>query len=269
MMLLSQAVDEFIETLRPLYIDETKFYDTFPGNRQSDPPVEILNVHSVRLFASIAGIGIKEGSTKVLEEPDLSDPNSEVIISAYAIWLHDSHLLAERLEETGRGAYAEITQKTHRFPKGGGDPYINPNYRETGFSRAQRNAMLGLIPARYVIQRIKQLTIEKNEVRSMAEKVSKARASAQGKARIVEGYGIASIDTLEKVKSIRGDNIEEWNVTDWNYLESELDLVISNHTPSESTESEGLDEEVDSLPEEEISSEELTAEEASEEQGEF
>lgn len=151
-----QFVETFIDILRPLDIDEKKFYDTFPPIRRGDPPVEVLNVHSVRLYASITGIGIREGSTKIIKEPDLSDVDSDIVIGSYA----EAPYFITMDRASTRGYYAEITQKTHwpASQDGKKAARLNPNYRETAITRAERNAMLGLIPARYILFRIKQLS---------------------------------------------------------------------------------------------------------------
>ena len=266
-MLLLEVIDEFIEMLRPLYIDETKFYDTFPASRKNDPPVEVLNIHAVRLFAGIAGIGIVEGTTKVMQEPDFEQPDPEIVVCSYASWDMSTKFKDGTLH-SGRGYYAEVSQKTHWPPRGQDGPRMNPNYRETAISRAERNAMLGLIPARYVLFRIKELTKEKNQMRSDMEKVNQARVSARAKASILEQGGVSSSTIFEEVKSIRSQEIENWGVEDWNFLESEFDRAISEQIPREPGD-EAVDEQADSLPEAEVTSEDVTPEELADAQGEF
>lgn len=258
-MLLEEAVDKFIETLRPLYIDESQFYDLIPSRRHNEPPAEVLNIHGVRLFASIAGIGIEEDSTKVLVEPDLEDPKSEIVVCSYASWdqYYDTR---DGGVSKGRGYYAEISQGTHFPPKKDSGPRVNPNFRETAISRAARNAMLGLIPSRYLILKIKQLTIEKNEMRSDLDKINQARIAARERASVLEQEGISSSIIFEEVKSIRDSNIEDWGVDDWNFLKFKFEEAIGKQVSSDPVE-EDIDQQADDSPEVEITSEDITDEE--------
>ena len=254
-MELMQAVDKFIDMLRPLDVDETKFYDIFPAIRRNDPPVEVLNIHGVRLFAAIAGIGITEGSTKVLQEPTLEErvPGSEIVVCSHANWPYSySGEVSRRLDtDNNRGYYAEITQSLFWAAKEGKDARLNPNYRETAISRAERNAMLGLIPARYLIFMIKQLTKEKQQMLTAMDKTNKARIAARAKAGVLEENGIASIDTLEAVKALKGESIDDWGEPEWRYLEMEFDKVIAEQVSREPGD-ESIEEQADSLPEAEI-----------------
>jgi len=255
-----ESVETFIEMLKPLDIDEKKFYDSFPPIRRGDPPVEVLNVHSVRLYASIVGIGIREGTTKIIKEPDLSDVDSDIVIGSYA----ECPYILNGYEDIGhRGYYAEITQKTH-WPgskDGNKAPRLNPNYRETAITRAERNAMLGLMPARYILFRIKQLSQEKAKLLDEKSKIDKARASARMRATMLEENGVPSIGILEEAKKLKGEVIEDWGVEEWRYLESEFAKAIAEKVPREPGD-ESIDLDSDAQPEVEVppEAEELTEE---------
>ena len=212
-------VNEFIDLLRVPGVEEKKFYEVIPG-RGNDGPTEVLNVHGVRLFAALADISIKEGSTKVVAEPEVDDSGkhtskSHITVCSYANINVDSG--------GTRGYYGEIVQDTH-WP--GKEPRANPNYRETAFTRAERNALAGLIPGRYIVHRIKILSEEKVAKLKDEEKIAKVRDSARSKAAILETEGIASIDIIEKVKAMKGD-MEDWTAVEWKILENEFDKTIA------------------------------------------
>jgi len=232
-MNMRSASTEFIEFLSPLEIDETKFFDTFPSRNRNEPPQEVLNIHGVRLYASIKEIGIKENSCKILIEPDLSEGPGNIVVCAEAEDL-----------STGRRYYAEVEQQTHYPAKGNGAARLNPNYRETAITRAERNAMLGLIPARYLVACIKKLSTAKNELRNEEEKIHLARASARRIAKMCEDNGISSKDIFNTVKDeLREHDMDAWKEPQWRILKQHLENALKEQAP------EPEEEEVAEVPE--------------------
>ena len=283
-------VDTFIEMLSPLSVDETKFYDKFKPRNPNGTDEEILNVHGVRLYAAIAHISIVPGSTKVLEEPDLTDPKSVIrlcseaqqpisVVSIESVknvldlrvsqdikglvdYLVDlvQSLTLQHGDKT-RTYYAEIRRETHWPAKQNSPARLNPNYNELAITCVERNAMRGLIPTRYLVQRIKALTILKESQRSDFEKLERAKTEARELCKVLNDKGYKStIDLMDKIAKESGvDDFENWTAAHWKKLSSECTKVLESLESNENNQNangETVEELVDAAPEPEVTSEE-------------
>ena len=150
-----QAIDLAVDKLTEDGIDQTQYFDTIEAKQTSEGPphtrpgseqTHVLNVNAVRLVANIAGISITE--VKVLREPKFNDEGkmvkSEYVVSATAqIRTMNGNTFQERKDT------AIFSEPTHLS---NGEP--NPNFREVAISMAKRNAMRGLIPEKYFLDKL-------------------------------------------------------------------------------------------------------------------
>lgn len=199
-----QAIDAAMELLMQDGINENEYFDEIPGRSGKS---KVLNVHGVRLIASFTTLRIRE--TKVLET------GNEDIITVYAVAGFENE----------RGGYESQVEEAKRYPsKKEGEPGLpNKNALAVAFTRAERNAMLGLMPARYIVQRIQQVTVMKTAQLEEKDHTINARESARERARHLEGIGGNSTEVLDEVKAQVGIDLATWGSVQWVHLEKKIE----------------------------------------------
>lgn len=220
-----EAIDEAMSHLMDPDINEKLFYDEIPTSQGKQ---KVLNVHGVRLIASFTKLRIKSTQSKETDE--------FVTVKAIAGFEGDEF-----------GYESEVDQPLRYRPKKEGElGALDKDARAKAYTRAERNAMLGLMPARYIVMRIESVTKSKEDAAEQAKLISEARNKARDRAIYLTNIGGDSSVIFTSVKEELGDDEEKWTKENWQHLENMIDKSVYE------LESDDEDEEEDEVDTESI-----------------
>lgn len=235
-MNIFKAISQSVNTLSESDIDETRFYETIPG-RGGSPDEIVLNIHGIRVLANHANISIID--VKELKQPKYDDKGvmipSEYVVSATA------EIITE--DNDTRRDTSIVSQDTH-YNAG----RANPNFRETAVTRAKRNAILSLVPARYYLDKIVAITAnkvaakrEQSDALALAKGLARSRYSAYLELTFKEQAQALWESTREEVLEEYGDE-DQWGADAWNAITAAFDEALADGQDVEDQQS-ALDEE--------------------------